>query len=65
VKDGKFQGSIYPEDLKSGNIYLALNPAFESKLPADVLAKIKKAEADIKSGKLELVPKTDATTKDS
>jgi basic membrane protein A len=57
VKDGTFKGGIYREDLQSGHVYLALNPAFEKKLPAEVLARIKQAEADIKAGKLTLISK--------
>lgn len=57
VQEGTFKGGIYREDLKSGHVYLALNPEFEKKLPKDVLDKIKQAEEDIKSGKLVLVSK--------
>lgn len=57
VKDGAFKGGVFLEDLKSGHVYLAMNPAFEPRLPADVRAKIRQAEADIKSGKLKLVTK--------
>ncbi|MCC2668201.1 MAG: putative lipoprotein [Armatimonadetes bacterium] len=57
VKDGTFKGDFYRNDLKSGNVYLAINPAFKDKIPADVLKKIEQAEADIKSGQLNLVGK--------
>jgi len=57
VKDGVFEGRIYREDLQSGHVYLALSPAFEKRLPAAVLEKIKAAEADIKAGKLVLIAK--------
>lgn len=57
VQSGSFQGKVYREDLTSGNVYLAINPAFESKIPADALAKIRQAEAEIKAGKLKLVEK--------
>jgi basic membrane lipoprotein Med (substrate-binding protein (PBP1-ABC) superfamily) len=55
VQAGTFKGGVYREDLKSGNVYLALNPAFKDRIPADVLKKIEQAEQDIKSGKLQLV----------
>jgi len=57
VQAGSFKGGVYREDLKSGNIYLAINPAFESKVPEALRAKIRQAEEDIKSGKLKLVDK--------
>lgn len=57
VKEGTFKGGIYREDLKSGHVYLALNPEFEKRLPKDVLDKIKQAEEEIKAGKLQLVAK--------
>jgi len=57
VQSGTFKGGVYREDLKSGNVYLALNPAFETKLPAAVREKIDQARADILSGKLKLVSK--------
>ncbi len=57
VKEGKFKGDIYLEDLKSGNVALVPNPAFADKAPADVRDKIKAAEADITSGKLKLLKK--------
>lgn len=57
VKDGTFKGEVLREDLKSGHVYLALNPEFEKRVPDDVKAKIKQAEEDIKSGKLNLVTK--------
>lgn len=55
VSDGSFTGKVYVNDLKSGNVYLAINPAFEAKIPADVKKKVEQAEADIKSGKLKLL----------
>lgn len=55
VKDGTFKGGVFTNDLKSGNVYLALNDQFKSRIPAEVLAKIQKAEADIKVGRLKLV----------
>ncbi len=57
VKDGKFQGGVYREDLKSENVYLAINSKFEGRIPADVKKKIEQAKADILSGKLKLVTK--------
>lgn len=57
VKGGSFKGGIYQNDLKSGNVYLAINPRFEERIPAAVMARIRKAEADIKAGKLKLVEK--------
>lgn len=57
VQAGVFKGGVYREDLKSGNVYLAINPNFESKIPPVVRAKMKQAEDAIKSGKLKLVEK--------
>lgn len=57
VKEGRFKGGIYREDLKSGNVYLAISSAFESKIPEAVRAKIKEAEEQIKAGTLKLVDK--------
>jgi basic membrane protein A len=57
VKSGTFKGGIYREDLKSGNVYLAINPAFESKIPADVKKKIDAAKQQILDGKLVLTKK--------
>lgn len=57
VQSGKFQGDIYLEDLKSGNVYLAQNPDFEQKVSKELQDQIKAAEADILSGKLKLVEK--------
>jgi basic membrane lipoprotein Med (substrate-binding protein (PBP1-ABC) superfamily) len=57
VQGGTFKGAVYKEDLKSGNVYLAINPAFKDKIPADVTKKIEQAEADLKSGKLTLTGK--------
>lgn len=55
VKDGTFKGGIFTNDLKSGNVYLALNDKFKSRIPAEVMTKIQKAEADIKDGRLKVV----------
>ena len=57
VQGGTFKGAVYKEDLKSGNVYLAINPAFKDKIPAEVTKKIEQAEADLKSGKLTLTGK--------
>lgn len=57
VKDGSFKGGVFLEDLKSGHVYLAMNPDFEKRLPAGVRDQMKQAEDDIKSGKLKLVTK--------
>jgi basic membrane lipoprotein Med (substrate-binding protein (PBP1-ABC) superfamily) len=57
VGAGSFKGQVYREDLKSGNVYLAVNPAFKERIPAEVMKKIEQAEEDIKSGKLVLVEK--------
>ncbi len=57
VQGGTFKGGIYREDLKSGNVYLALNPAFESKIPEDVRKKIDQARQEILDGTLKLVEK--------
>ncbi len=57
VQAGTFKGGIFLEDLKSGNVYLAINPTFEARIPAEIKAKIKSAEEDIKSGKLKLIAK--------
>lgn len=54
VKEGSFRGGIIREDLASGNVYLAVNPAFENEIPAEVRAKVRTAEEEIKSGKLRL-----------
>ena len=56
VQAGKFNGGVYREDLKSGNVYLAINPRFEDQVPQAVRDKIRQAEQDIRSGKLKLVP---------
>ncbi|HTE21361.1 MAG TPA: BMP family protein [Armatimonadota bacterium] len=55
VKAGTFTGDVFRQDLKSGNVYLAVNPAFESQIPPDVRRKMEQAEADIKAGRLKLV----------
>jgi basic membrane lipoprotein Med (substrate-binding protein (PBP1-ABC) superfamily) len=57
VKDGTFKGGIFQNDLKSGNVYLAINPRFEDRIPAAVMARVRKAEADIKAGRLNLMEK--------
>jgi basic membrane protein A and related proteins len=57
VKEGKFKGDIYLEDLKSGNVVMVPNPAFADKAPEDVRKKIQQVEADITSGKLKLLKK--------
>jgi basic membrane lipoprotein Med (substrate-binding protein (PBP1-ABC) superfamily) len=57
VQSGSFKGGVYREDLKSGNVYLAINPRFKDRIPPDVMKKIEQAEQDIKSGKLQLVSK--------
>lgn len=57
VLSGAFKGSVYREDLKSGNVYLAINPAFEDRIPAGVRERIQDAERAIKAGRLNLVRK--------
>ncbi len=54
VQAGTFKGGTYQENLKSGNIYLAVNPRFEKRLPESVKKQIRLAETEIKSGKLKL-----------
>lgn len=54
VSGGTFQGKVYREDLASGNVYLAINPRFESEIPESVREEIRKAEEAIKSGALDL-----------
>ena len=54
VQGGKFKGGIYLENLKSSNVYLAINEKFKSRIPADVQKKIQEAEAAIRSGALKL-----------
>lgn len=55
VKEGTFKGGIFKNDLRSGNVYLAINPKFEERIPADVRARIDEAEKAIKEGRLKLV----------
>lgn len=57
VKEGKFKGDIYLEDLKSGNVAMVPNPVVAHLLPDDLREKMQKAEADIISGKLKLIKK--------
>ena len=57
VQAGCFKVQIYSEDLSSGHVYLALNPAFQPRLSEEVRDKIEQAEEDIKTGKLVLVEK--------
>lgn len=57
VASGDFKGGVYREDLKSGNVYLAINPGFEGRIPAPVRKKIEEAERAIKAGRLKLVRK--------
>jgi basic membrane protein A and related proteins len=57
VQSGTFRGDVYLEDLKSGNVYLAINPRFEEKIPASVRKKIDQARQDILTGKLQLIQK--------
>ncbi|MBM3459707.1 MAG: BMP family ABC transporter substrate-binding protein, partial [Armatimonadetes bacterium] len=54
VQGGKFKGGFYQENLASGNVYLALNSAFEARIPAEVRKKMQEAEAAIRSGSLKL-----------
>jgi basic membrane lipoprotein Med (substrate-binding protein (PBP1-ABC) superfamily) len=54
VVENKFKGGTYLQNLKSGNVYLAINPEFEGRVPVEVREKIKKAEEEIKNGKLKL-----------
>jgi basic membrane lipoprotein Med (substrate-binding protein (PBP1-ABC) superfamily) len=57
VREGKFKGDIYLEDLKSGNVAMVPNPVVAHFVPDDLRAKMQKAEADIISGKLKLIKK--------
>lgn len=57
AQSGSFKGGVHLEDLKSGSVYLAINPKFEDRIPVDVKEKIRKAEEAIKSGELKLVQK--------
>ena len=52
VKDGTFKGGIFQEDLRSGNIYLAVSDAFKDRIPGDVWERIRKAEEEIRAGTL-------------
>ncbi|MFZ4508968.1 MAG: BMP family lipoprotein [Fimbriimonas sp.] len=56
VKAKTFKGSVVLMGMKEGTIDFVINPALKDKVPAEVLAKIEKAKADILSGKL-VVPK--------
>jgi basic membrane protein A len=61
VREDKFKGGVYREDLRSGNVYLAINPEFEERIPTRVREQVKQAEQDILSGKLQLLPKDSAS----
>jgi basic membrane protein A and related proteins len=56
IKDGTFKPSATPYDLKSGVIGFVLNPQLESKIPADLKAKVDDAQKQIAAGTL-VVPK--------
>lgn len=58
VKDRTFVGKIYLMGMDKGAIKFAVNPDLKSKVPADVQAKLDKAEGEIVSGKL-VVPKAE------
>jgi basic membrane protein A and related proteins len=57
VQGGSFKGGIYREDLAGGNVYLAINPRFEERIPEPVRRQIDQAREEILSGKLQLVEK--------
>lgn len=56
VKEGKYKGHVQLMGMEDGAIDFVFNPDLSDKVPADVLAKIEAARADIKLGKL-VVPK--------
>lgn len=55
VREGRFRGGVYRENLAGGHVYLALNPRFRDRIPEAVRRKIEQAERDIRSGRLRLV----------
>ncbi len=56
VKDGTFKPNTTPFDMKSGVIGFILNPQMDSKIPADLKAKVLDAQKQITAGTL-VVPK--------
>ena len=52
IKEGKFEGKSYDFSMPQGASVLAPYHNLDSKIPADVKAKIEQARADIMSGKL-------------
>lgn len=58
VRDGKYVGGVTLIGMDKGAIDFVVNPAFASRVPADLMKKIEQAKADIVSGKLQ-VPKDD------
>jgi len=54
IMDGQYEPRVYIVGVKEGAVYLAPLYEFETKLPADQVARIKQIEEDIKSGKVEI-----------
>ncbi len=55
-KEKRFQGRVVQEELSNGAISLVYNPRLESRVPAEVKAKVAAAEEQIRLGKLEVNP---------
>ncbi len=54
VKDGRFVGKIERMGMKNGVVSLVLNPRLESRIPADVRARIDQARDEIIAGTLKV-----------
>ena len=66
VRDGTFTGESYEQyaSLKAGGAELAPLGTFEGKLPADLVARVRKREEEIRSGTFQ-VPRDDSEVKSS
>lgn len=54
VKDRRFQGKVDRLGMKDGVVALVLNPQLESRIPADLKARVERARAAIIAGSLEV-----------
>ena len=54
IEEHQFKGGMIEYGMKDGMVEVVYNPVLVSKIPADVMAKAKDAEQQIKDGKIVL-----------
>lgn len=60
VQDGKYEPKVYYMGVKEGAVYLAPYHGFDSKISAEVKAKINQVVEDLKSGKIQIERKVNS-----